>query len=73
MNEFLELKDVSIDPYCVVAYNRYTIPGTLQTPEMPAITIWLASVHEPIVATYVNEDERNKDYESLKEAVKKSR
>lgn len=69
----LELKDISLDPYCVVAYNRYTISGTLQTPEIPAITVWLSGIHEPIIATYASEDERNKDYESLKEAVKRSR
>ena len=62
---FLKLKDVTVRADAVVAYGGVTIPGTLQTPEFFAISIWIANAKEPIVATYISEEERNVDLEII--------
>lgn len=62
---FLKLKDVTVRADAVVAYGGMTIPGTLQTPEFFAISIWIDNAKEPIVTTYISEEERNADLETI--------
>jgi hypothetical protein len=66
---FVHLKDVSLTPYAVVAYSKTIIPQTIQTPEYPALTIWLRDVPQAIIAVYETEEERDKDAITLTKAV----
>jgi hypothetical protein len=67
--KFVELKDVVVDARSVVAYGKVTIPQTLQTPEMYALTVWLADVREPITATYNDVKERDEQFALVKKVI----
>jgi hypothetical protein len=67
--KFVELKDVTIDARSIVAYGKVTIPQTMQTLEMYALTIWLADVREPISATYTEEKERDEQFQLIKTTI----
>jgi hypothetical protein len=67
--KFVELKDVTIDARSIVAYGKVTIPQTMQTPEMYALTIWLADVREPITATYDVVKEREEQFQLIKTTI----
>jgi len=67
--KFVELKDVTIDARSIVAYGKVTIPQTMQTLEMYALTVWLADVREPISATYTEEKERDEQLQLIKTTI----
>ena len=67
--KFVELKDVSVDVRCIVAFGKLTLPATLQTPEAYALTVWLADVREPITATYNEIKERDEQYDLIKKST----
>jgi hypothetical protein len=67
--KFVELKDVTVDARSIVAYGKVTIPQTMQTPEMYALTIWLADVPEPITATYAEVKERDEQLHLIKTTI----
>ena len=66
---FVHLKDVSFTPYAVVAYSKSIIPQTIQTPQYPALTIWLKDVPQPIIAAYETEQERDAEFAMITQAV----
>jgi hypothetical protein len=66
---FVDLKDLSFNPYAVVAYGKGIIPQTMQTPEMPTLTVWLRDVPQPLIITYATEQERDAEFEAIKTAV----
>ena len=69
-SKFVALKDISIDPYAIVAFARLTIPANLQTPEFYAIQVWLRDVKEPVAVTYEDIAERDADLELVKDSVR---
>ncbi len=70
---FVDLKDVSLSPYAVVAYGKLTVPATMQSPAYPAITLWLRDVREPIMITYISEEQRDEDIQKLRAAIDRAR
>ena len=69
INGFIELKDVDIDPYKVIAYGKMPVPATLQTQEMYALSIWLDDVPAPIIITYTDEAERDAEFITVRTAI----
>lgn len=66
---FVDIKDITFRVDDVVAFGTMTIPATMQTPELYAISIWLRGVKEPIGVSYATEDERDMYIDSIKDAI----
>ena len=64
-SSFITVKDAAFKKDLIAAFGKYVIPATMQTPEYFAISFWLTHVKEPIIVTYVSEDERNQAYDEL--------
>lgn len=71
IEEFVELQELDVDPYAVLAFGVGALPKTLHTPETPVLSIWLRGVQAPLIATYVSIEERDEDLVKLREAVRK--
>lgn len=69
IQKFIELKDVSFTPYAVIAYGKTVIPATMQTPDFPAISIWLRDLKEPLLITYSDAEERDAEFQIVRDAV----
>lgn len=69
--DFIELKDVSFAPTDLVAYGKITIPPTMQTPQMYALSIYLRGFNQPLIVTYEELEARDEEYGIIKQAVSK--
>lgn len=63
--EIIYLEDIAVERACLVAVGRFTIPATLQTNEMYAISLYLKDVREPVGITYKTKEERDEVYDYL--------
>lgn len=65
----IELKFVTVVSHEVVAVAKLTQPATLQTPDVPYIQIQLRN-SQPLLVPYDSEEERDSEYDVVKEAMK---
>lgn len=68
----VNIKDVTFKLSHLIAYGTMTVPGTLQTPEMYAISLWIKDIAEPIIVTYETIDERNTHISTIETAYEES-
>ena len=66
---FVHLKDLSFTPYSVIAYSKTVIPQTMQTPQYPALTVWLRDVPQPVLIGYNTEEERDAEFVIITQAI----
>lgn len=62
---FTIVKDVAFNNNALVAFGKYFIPATMQTPEYAAIILWLSNLKEPIIVTFDAEEDRDQAYDKL--------
>ncbi len=65
----IDLKDLIFDRFDMVAFGKMTIPQTMQTPEMYALSIYLRGFTQPLIVTYEDVKERDKEYDVIKTAI----
>lgn len=65
----VDLKDISLKGGNVLGVAKMLIPSTNHTPEYYGITIWLEDTKEPIIATYEDEEERDIEFDKVRNAM----
>lgn len=65
---YIHLKDSTIKVTEVVAVTKTIIPATNFTPKYFAMCVYVKGI-EPIIHTYVTEDERDNIYKSIKDIL----
>jgi len=67
----IDLKYATVVSNDVVAVSKLTQPATLQTPEVPYIQIQLRAT-QPLLIPYDTEEDRDEEYNIVKDAIKKA-
>lgn len=63
MREFITLEDIAVERTQLIAVGRFTIPATLQTNEIYAVSLYIKDVREPATITYTSKEERDGVYD----------